>query len=245
MAFNVENFVARVNEAGGLVQNNKFRLLITPPPIFKSSQNYNDEIKANLVDGARTLEYFCSSATIPGVNLNTHEVRRYGYGPMEKRPYSVSFADATFNIYFDSRRKNYDFFQTWVSSIMDYDVNNSTNSKFLLEYKSEYKSTIDLLVHDNSGFIVGHYVMDEAFPISIGDIPLNWGDTNSIIKIPVTFTFFTWRNENVQNNARFETVSSRIPNLVGEIVKQTQQKQDTADTGVMPSVDIMGNATGF
>ena len=132
MSFNVQNFLSRVNEAGGLVQNNKFQLLITPPPIFQSSTNYNEEIKANLTDGSRTLEYFCSSATIPGVTLTTHEIRRYGYGPTEKRPYAVSFTDATFNIYFDSKRKNYDFFQTWISTIMDYDVNNSTNSKFLL-----------------------------------------------------------------------------------------------------------------
>jgi hypothetical protein len=242
MSFNVQNFVSRINEAGGLVQNNKFRLTITPPTILSSSQKYNEDTKASITSGARTLEYFCASASIPGVNLNTHEIRRYGYGPMEKRPYSVSFADATFNIYFDAKRKNYDFFQTWVSSIMDYDVNNSTNSKFLLEYKSEYRSTIDLEVFDNSGFIVAHYVMDEAFPISIGDIPLNWGDTNSIIKIPVTFTFFTWRNESVQNSSRFEEVSSRVPNIFGEVVKQTQQKQETAP---MPNVDIMGNVTGY
>jgi hypothetical protein len=239
MSFNVQNFLSRVNEAGGLVQNNKFRLLVTPPPIFRSSNNYDEETKANLSDGARTLEYFCSSASIPGVNLNTHEIRRYGYGPMEKRPYSASFADATFNVYFDSKRKNYDFFQTWISSIMDYDVNNSTNSKFLLEYKSEYQSTIDLFVHDNTGVIVGHYVMDEAFPISIGDIPLNWGDTNSILKIPVTFTFFTWRNEFIKSSARFEETVSRIPNLAGEIVKQTQ------DSSKIPETDPMGNVTGY
>jgi hypothetical protein len=223
MSFNVQNFLSKVNEAGGLVQNNKFALTITPPPIFKSTSNYNEDVKAKLEDGAKNLVYFCSSASIPGVTLNTHEIRRYGYGPNEKRPYTVSFSDATFNIYFDSKRKNYDFFQTWISSIMDYDVNNSTNSKFLLEYKSEYHSTVDLLVHDNTGTEIAHYVMDEAFPISIGDIPLNWGDTNSIIRIPVTFTFFTWSNELVKSAARFEETSSRVPDLAGQIVKQTQQ----------------------
>lgn len=242
MSFNVQNFVSRVNEAGGLVQNNKFQLLVTPPAILQSSTNYNDATKTNITSGARSLEFFCSSAAIPGVNLNTHEIRRYGYGPMEKRPYSVSFADATFNVYFDAKRKNYDFFQTWISSIMDYDVNNSTNSKFLLEYKSEYRSTVDLFVYDNSGFIVAHYVMDEAFPISMGDIPLNWGDTNSVIKIPVTFTFFTWRNEALQNNARFEQVSSRVPNVFGEVVKKTNSSNTG---GKMPEVDAMGNVTGF
>jgi hypothetical protein len=83
--------------------------------------------------------------------------------------------------------------------------------------------------------------MDEAFPISMGDIPLNWGDTNSLIKIPVTFTFFTWRNEAVQNNAKFEEVSSRVPNIFGETVKQT----NSTTGGNMPGVDIMGNVTGF
>jgi hypothetical protein len=238
MSFNVRSFLSKVNEAGGLVQNNKFTLTITPPPIFKSTSNYNADVKAKLEDGAKNLVYFCSSASIPGVNLNTHEIRRYGYGPMEKRPYSVSFSDATFNIYFDSKRKNYDFFQTWISTIMDYDVGNSTNSKFLLEYKSEYKSTIELKIYDNKGSTVGHYRMDEAFPISIGDIPLNWGDTNSIIKIPVTFTFFTWSNELVKSAARFEETSSRVPNLVGEIVKQTQEN-------ITPATDPMGNVTGY
>jgi hypothetical protein len=233
MSFNVQNFLSKVNEAGGLVQNNKFALTITPPPIFKSTSNYNEDVKAKLEDGAKNLVYFCSSASIPGVTLNTHEIRRYGYGPNEKRPYTASFSDATFNIYFDSKRKNYDFFQTWISTIMDYDVGNSTNSKFLLEYKSEYKSTIDLKIYDNKGSTVGHYIMDEAFPISIGDIPLNWGDTSSIIKIPVTFTFFTWSNELVKSAARFEKTSSRVPDLVGQIVKQTQQKQDIVGGSTM------------
>ena len=37
--------------------------------------------------------------------------------------------------------------------------------------------------------------MTEAFPIAIGDMPVNWGDTNNLLKIPVTFTFYTMYDE--------------------------------------------------
>jgi hypothetical protein len=42
----------------------------------------------------------------------------------------------------------------------------------------------------------------------------------------------------VKSAARFEETSSRVPNLVGEIVKQTQEN-------ITPATDPMGNVTGY
>ena len=36
--------------------------------------------------------------------------------------------------------------------------------------------------------------MREIYPITLGDVQLNWGDANNIMRVPVTFTFKDWYN---------------------------------------------------
>lgn len=194
--FNIDEFNSRISESGGLTRNNKFRLVITPPAIMSAiPAEKKTEALTTVINGARYLEFFCYAASIPGVALNTHEVRRYGYGPIEKKPFNIGFRDITLSLYFDNQRRNYDFLQLWMSTIFNHDPRSGIDNIFIVDYKENYASTIELFVYDDSGVLIAKYVMTEAFPIQIGDMPLNWADTNNILKIPVTFTFYNFYNE--------------------------------------------------
>ena len=194
--FNIDEFTSRVKDAGGLTRNNKFRLVVTPPQILTGiAPNRRDASLQQMISHSKYLEFFCYSTSIPGVSLNTHSYQRYTYGPVEKRPVNVMFRDITLSLYYDNQRRTYDFFKLWIESIFTHDARNSIDDLFIVDYKENYASTLELFVYNDSGILIGKYVMTEAFPIAIGDMPVNWGDTNNLLKIPVTFTFYTMYDE--------------------------------------------------
>ena len=194
--FNIDEFTSRVKDAGGLTRNNKFRLVVTPPQILTGiAPNRRDAALQQMISHSKYLEFFCYSTSIPGLALNTHQYQRYTYGPAEKRPVNVMFRDITLSLYYDNQRRNYSFFKLWIESIFTHDARNSIDDLFIVDYKENYASTLELFVYNDSGILIGKYVMTEAFPIAIGDMPVNWGDTNNLLKIPVTFTFYTMYDE--------------------------------------------------
>ena len=194
--FNVDEFRSRVSDAGGLTRNNKFRLVVTPPQIFTGiAPDKRTTTLQQTISHAKYLEFFCYATSIPGLALNTHEYRRYTYGLAEKRPVAVQFRDITLSIYFDNQRRNYDFFKSWIETIFTHDARNTIDDLFIVDYKENYASTLELFVYNDAGILIAKYVMTEAFPIAIGDMPVNWADTNNLLKIPVTFTFYTMYNE--------------------------------------------------
>jgi len=82
-----------------------------------------------------------------------------------------------------------------IETIFTHDARNTIDDLFIVDYKENYASTLELFVYNDAGILIAKYVMTEAFPIAIGDMPVNWADTNNLLKIPVTFTFYTMYNE--------------------------------------------------
>jgi len=203
MTFNVDRFKGYLEAAGGPARNNKFRVRIYKPKCLQPGSYFvknNLTTAQNMYEGISTLDYFIEAASIPGVSHNTHEIRRYGYGSFEKRPYATSFTDFNCQILFDNKRRNYDFLQIWMSAISNYNyqdgiIGSATTSglnTFEIEYKDNYMTNIDLDIYDEADNNIAQYRFIEAYPIFIGDMPLNWGDTNNILRIPVTFTYYSW-----------------------------------------------------
>ena len=64
----------------------------------------------------------CDSAILPGIDLLTNDnIRRYGYGPVESAAHGVQFGQARFTWMVDSRGKILNFFNDWMSSIVNFD----------------------------------------------------------------------------------------------------------------------------
>jgi hypothetical protein len=243
--FNIDEFKSRVTDAGGVIKNNKFRLVITPPYIL-TAQTQKSEALKTILDGNRYIEFFCYAASIPGVALNTHEVRRYGYGPAEKRPYNASFRDITLSLYFDNRRRNYDFLQLWIESIFNTDPRAGIDNIFITDYKENYASTLELYVYDDGGVLTAKYVMTEAFPIQIGDMPVSWADTNNLLKIPVTFTFYTFYNDFQFNPGLYDTLDYNI-SARGDMITGGSSRtfyNESNEQGISGQTQNGGNVSG-
>ena len=203
MAFNIEAF--RSNTAkSGFLRNNKFEIEITfPRALTSASGGLTGVQSATNNETARLMKYWCEVGQLPGVSVATHEVRRYGYGPFERKPTTVIFKDINVTLLSDANGNNWDIFQKWIQYIHNFDLaraGNSTNTNFGMRvfqtnYKQNYATDVVIKAYDDVGNIKIHLKLHEAYPIFLGDINLSWGDTNSIMRIPLTFTFFTWTNE--------------------------------------------------
>lgn len=204
--FNVSRFKSSV-EKNGLLRNNKFMMRIYPPAGFSSA---NKPEQASLIETARYIELWGESTNIPGIAVNTNNFRRYGYGPMEKKPFDTVTNDISVSFIGDGKGALWEFFHQWIRLIMnfefadgpnpDYNVGLTTGHKpYELSYKNEYASYAEIYVFADNGNtsdpnagIPIKVNLREIYPVMLGDVQLNWGDTNNIMKVPVTFTFKDW-----------------------------------------------------
>ncbi len=231
--FNVNSFRAEVNRYNGILKNNKFLVRMYAPQGLAAT---------TLANTVRSLEFWCESSNIPGVSLNTTEVRRYGYGNIEKKPYVSQNNDVTMSFFGDAQGIVWSYFQQWMRLIVNYDMRNGilgntgilrNQAPFELAYKEQYGVDIHLYVFDDAGKVAIHVVLREAYPIFVGDIQLNWGDTNSLMRIPVTFTVYDWYNERISQGATFGPV--RPDTIVNQTLNTAQQLAGTVQGGPGPA----------
>lgn len=198
--FNIDNFISNIN-ANGVMRNNKFLVRIPTPAGFGGQSKLNGT--------AQYLELWCDSANLPGVALGTANVRRYGYGHEETRPTHIQNNNINLTFISDGRAAIWTFFQQWIKLIYNYDLSNgvykpngvmSNQKPMELAYKTDYAVDIEIFVFNDSGEQLLSVMLREAYPVDLGSVQLNWGDTNNIAKIPASFTYFDWFNTDTQYN---------------------------------------------
>ena len=195
MAFRIDNFISNINKYGTL-QTNKFEVEIPIP----TSLNINSR---NTIENI--LKMRAEKVKIPGVVLDNIETRRYGIGPNYKTATNVRFEPISMSFIETSKTDVYYAFHEWIRiGIFDYARPGGNRSpernalpSFLTEYKKDYISDITIKVFNNEGkngisndiAPVLKLKLIEAFPISIGDNDLSWGDNNTLYRINVSFAY--------------------------------------------------------
>lgn len=185
MVFNINEFKSNIDVNGGLLKNNRFAVLLTKPNVIPPT--YTD---------LTALRFYAESASIPGMALQSAELRREGIGNLEKTPWGAAFTDLNVSFRIDQKTKVWNFFQVWMNSIYDYnmDVEGRPRTYFELAYKDNYVTHLTIFVYNeiDSGkkeVIAIDFI--DAFPISISDMQMNWGNAD-IMKLNVTFNFKSW-----------------------------------------------------
>lgn len=192
--FNIQEFKSKV-ESRGILKNNKFMMGFNLPQKLRAT------LPAILTQNVNDLRFWCDGASIPGLMLSLRQILRYGTGAIEKKPVAPVFNDITFSIMADGASVNLEIFQQWIMYVCNCDFRNGPSDQsttFELRYKQEsdgssnYTADMNVVVFDNAGKPSLNIVFREAYPIHIGDIPLNWADNGNIQRVPVTFTFCDW-----------------------------------------------------
>jgi hypothetical protein len=145
----------------------------------------------------------CDTAILPGVRLMKDEtIRRYGYGPIERVPYSAQFNEITLNWILDGRGELIKFFDDWMHSIVNYDsaggrdmktgrrIGNISYSPYELGYKDDYSNPkMSIVVYDRRLKQVIVYDVYDVFPSAINDVPIAWGEQDTLLKYSIELSY--------------------------------------------------------
>lgn len=186
----LSNFIANINVLDGVQRTAYFYVEIPLPRIYGNNAQ------------SQLLSLLCDSASLPGVSLATSEVRRYGFGPIEKKPYAPVFVDASMSFISDGYGSVQNIFDQWMKRIVNftslpYEGSVSTKNlkqinPFEVSYKRDYCTDIFIVNVNDQNDEITTTILNEAYPIFMGDVALSWADTDQIARIPVTFTYYNW-----------------------------------------------------
>ena len=140
-----------------------------------------------------SLSFRCESASLPGRNIATGDMRIYG--PTEKFPYQSTYDDITMTFICTDSMNEKLYFNQWMEYI------NPLNS-WNFKYKSEYVSNIMIQQYDNMGGIVHTIKLVDAFPVSVADMGLDWSNGDGYHKLSVTFAYTYWTKEISENGSQ-------------------------------------------
>lgn len=186
--FDIEAFKSELSSKTGPMRVNKFLLTFSSPRIMIDHMNIN-----------RNIEYWCQSVNVPGYLIGTHDVRRWTYGPVEKRPWTPNFTQLQCLFVNDNDDNINTFFNTWMSRIIPHNTSRGINTiqqgntsyAYELEYKQNYATDLNIFIYNELGEVRSNIICTEAHPTQIVDVPLHWGETG-IYKFQVNFDFLDW-----------------------------------------------------
>ena len=178
----LNNFISEIR-ANSVVRTNLFEVTITTPKVLSNSKI------------PQKISLYAEGAQLPGLFIQTADLKRYGIGPNEKVPYSIQTNNTTIKFIGDGKGEIYKFFYTWLQSIVrgDYDITGtqvSSNglSAYEVEFKDQYRCTITITTFNEQGTPVFEYQLREAFPINVAEVDLNWSES-SMMQFSVQFEY--------------------------------------------------------
>lgn len=246
MSFNVDEFKSKFNDVNGFMSPNKFLVLIQPPPWS------SDE-----VDTKNVLPFLCDSTNLPGISFTFSEIKHTNLGPIERKPDVPIYTELPLTFLATGDGRVLKFFHVWMQNI----INIGNGKKALTDspykgaysyevfYSDNYRTTINLLAFNDSGDTIVEYTLLNAFPTTVGDLPMNWATTDDIVRLPITFSFKTWHSTffeeasfNEQNiRPRNSSVSFlQSLSLAGSAVSTLQSL--TSPVGVADAINKLNNA---
>ncbi len=138
---------------------------------------------------AKQITFRCEAAQLPSITLGT--IDRKIYGPIEKQPYMTSFNDAMFvmNVSDDMAEKY--FFDAWIQLI-------NPNDSYNIRYKADYAVPVTINQYDNQGNLSYSVTLNDAFPISVNQLDLDWSNETMFHKMYVDFAYHNWTQNGIQ-----------------------------------------------
>lgn len=248
--FDIARFRAEVVGESGLLRPNLFLVSIQFPQEFASTQTQLSKLTP------RTLMSFTEAAALPGISLMTDDaVRRYGTGTVDKMAYGAVFTDITLSFLADGHGEILKMFHNWFKYIVNFDSSRNGETGFNgaepyeVGYKDQYAATMEITSFNEEGDKIITYKLNEVFPLFLGEIALNWGDSDSIMRIPVTFTFRDWQSDSMSITAVKPGTSNNLTMAqkilkVGSIVQAVstiRSPRNVADViGIVNNASIIG-----
>lgn len=206
MALNIDEFQAEISQRG-VQHSNRFSVTFNPPSNLRGPVDSISDIIAKIggvvgnnalpfsMTGTRQLSLRCVAAVFPGIHLMTKDdIRRYGYGPVDKTVHGAQFGDIECGFILDSYGVVYDLLNSWQRLAIDSDSSNGMGSSkgrspYEVGYKDSYATEMKITQYKTNNRPTLECTAQKAFPITVGQIQHSWGETNNMAVLPVTFSY--------------------------------------------------------
>jgi hypothetical protein len=195
MPFNINTFKANVEDFGYL-KNHSFQVFILPPPsLFNTTvSSFNSAMAASQLSRIQTFRI--DQIKAPGVSLMSADLNRYGVGTTQKNPYGAQLQEISFSVLNDENSDIWNYWHNWLKSIYDFTGSDSNSfgeinafPSYEVGYKSEYSTTVQIVIYNQFGEVAQRINLYEAFPGAIREVPLAWGDTGNLMRLGISFLY--------------------------------------------------------
>lgn len=218
---------------------------------FKENQPLTDFV----VNKRNTLVMRCENIILPTPSLLEEEnIRRYGYGPVEKIPYGVQFSDVAITWLVDKNSEIIDFMHQWMNTIVMHDAPNANMSQtpdvqrdglgeyspFEVGYKDGYANPIvRVYVYNRQNETVTEYEMFDVFPMNIQSVNLSWAEENNIQRLTVNFAY-----TNMRVKAPKKTTAQQVNYLLEGVTNPYEERKQPNDKGGKAAADKVDSPVG-
>lgn len=177
------DFKALSDQYGGPAKSCRFAVRIIPQGDL--IQRYSGGFTEQLI-------YLCEAAEYPGRGFLNVDLRYYG--PNFKLPYQSSYEDITLTFICRNGSFERQFFDDWQAII------NPPNT-FDFNYKSDYRSQIEIFQYDDINNPQYYFTILDAYPVLVNPQPLTWAD-DQFLRLGVTFTYGWWTRPGIDPKPR-------------------------------------------
>jgi len=190
MPFNIEEFKSSVNKQRGLASPALFGVTIAPRQIKTLSDTKR----------AESVSFLAYAANIPGVSSLVTDMRRQGYGPIERRVTGMTMNDVNMTFLLDNNGAVLSYFHDWLRSIYSFgnlsgegQVDETTNGTLgQVGYYDDYVSDIIITMYAQDSNKIVEYKLIDAYPGQVNQVELSWRQIDEIAELQVTFYYRHW-----------------------------------------------------
>jgi len=148
------------------------------------------------------LFFFTESVNIPAIDMDSQQIRRYGYGPIEQVAFRPVFTPMTMSFYVEATQKNILAAMinniSAISPFMNYTTMSSpvsvsgtitSGTPYEVAYKSDYTFNLEVYVYNEQQDKILIYSFRDCFARTVSGIQLGWGSENQLIRADITFSY--------------------------------------------------------
>ena len=223
-AYGVLNEVlAGFHSKDGYARANRYEVMLNAPTGEKGTgkadlQNiFSKVMQAAKGDGTvRKTGLRCESISFPGRNLDTTPDTNI-YGPTREIVNGFSFAEITGVFVCSSDMREKLFFETWQRLAFD-------PQSWALGYYDDYVGSVDIHQLDEQDNKRYGVQLIEAFPKTISEQSLGYGQNDTLHRISVTFSYRYWKNLTDEADLP-KSLQSRITEVLVDSVERNIRAQ--------------------
>ena len=215
----IQDFISQVTDAGGLARPTRFAVQIVPPRTMQSVTNnttqaqrdaaaniarvnnqpmqslgfvpdYFQQMGMNGVDIPNRLDFMCCRAELPGKSFGVSDIRTYG--SFFSMPHIDVYADLPLTFIVGQDMLERHFFDAWSYTIQDPDTSD-------FNYVEDYATTMDVYQLDDTDNATYGVRFFQCWPVTIGQMNLDYSGANQYHTLPITFEYRKWINLRVNS----------------------------------------------